>query len=92
MNVMLSGATGFLGTVVVKKLLKENHSVSALVRPHKTHDHLERVNIVPGDITKPETFSGAMENHDAVIHLAGSVGYGQSWEICRKVNTQFHGK
>ena len=86
MKIFLTGATGFLGEYALDRLLKEKHSVRALVLSRESTAHMKNIEIVEGDITAPETFRGSLKGCDAVIHLAGAVGYGQTLENCINVN------
>ena len=75
MHVFLTGATGFVGSAVLRTLLKQNHRVRCLVR--SPNDKLaamgEAVAQIEGDITKPETLQGAIDGCDAVVHLVGII-------------------
>ena len=74
MKVLVTGATGFVGTYVLRQLLEDDHEVRALVRPDsesKLGDLADRVEVVQGDITQPETLQGQFDGCDAVIHLVG---------------------
>lgn len=86
MKIFLTGATGFLGEYVLDRLLHEKHTVRVLVQSPGPMVHTKKVEIVEGDITVPETFRGRLKGCDAVIHLAGAVGYGQTFENCINVN------
>lgn len=86
MKVFLTGASGFLGEYVIKQLLKEKHTIRALVLSPGELEPAKGVEIVQGDITSPETLSGKLKGCDAVIHLAGAVGYGQTFRNCINVN------
>jgi len=73
MNVLVTGATGFIGSRLVPALSDKGFNIRCLVR--KTSDisklkELKNVDFFYGDITDPETISGAAQNIDTVIHLA----------------------
>lgn len=75
MLVFLTGATGFVGSYVLRALLEQGHRVRCLVR---SPDNVlaqtgAAVEQVEGDITKPETLQGTMRGCDAVIHLVGII-------------------
>lgn len=75
-NVLVTGATGFLGGNLIVELAKNGNSVTCLV---KTDDNIERllksdVNIVYGDITKKESLINAVDGFEYVFHLAGMLG------------------
>ena len=78
MRVLLTGATGFLGSHIVDALLAGGHEVVALVRPRRlaTPDvQLPTRNRVPGDILDPESLGRAFAHVDAVIHTAAMVTF-----------------
>jgi nucleoside-diphosphate-sugar epimerase len=76
MNVLVTGATGFLGRYVVAEALRRGHRVYALVRPAQPeagpwcdHPRLERVR---GDLRHPAGLGAALRGVDAVLHLAAA--------------------
>ncbi len=76
MNVLVTGASGFLGGWIVEQLVKKGHQVRALVR--KTSDttflsSLTGVEMVFGHIEDAAALSAAVAGVDAVIHSAGLV-------------------
>ena len=68
MTVLVTGATGLVGTRLVKRLIDADIDVRALVRPGKTVPG--SVVIVEGDLLDPVTLPAAVTGVDAVIHLA----------------------
>ncbi|HEX5432708.1 MAG TPA: NAD(P)H-binding protein, partial [Candidatus Angelobacter sp.] len=50
MKVFLTGATGFVGRNMLKRLLENGHSVRALVREREGLHELPGVAYIPGDI------------------------------------------
>jgi dihydroflavonol-4-reductase len=74
MQVLVTGATGFLGSHVVRALLARGHRVRALVRPGgaRTHVELAGVALADGDLLAEPTLHEACRDVDAVVHAAGS--------------------
>ncbi len=73
MNYFVTGATGFVGSVLVKKLRQAGHEIRASVRDrHKAKD-LETlgVRLFKGDVTEKESMREAMTGVDGVFHVAG---------------------
>ena len=74
MNIFLTGASGFVGKEILKRLLEKDYNVFALVRDEKklniTHENLTLVN---GDILKVDTYKNALSNCDAIINLVGII-------------------
>ena len=75
MNVFLTGATGFVGSYVLKELVARGHKVRCLVRTagRKLSVEAGQVEKVEGDIGDPESLKGKMFECDAVIHLVGII-------------------
>ncbi|MDH3997546.1 MAG: complex I NDUFA9 subunit family protein [Desulfuromonadales bacterium] len=75
MKVFLTGATGFVGSEVLRQLIAAGHQVRALVRAG-SEDKLserEQVEIHHGDVTDRASLDGALEGCEAVIHLVGII-------------------
>lgn len=72
MRAFVTGATGFLGGRLVRRLLDRGWKVSALVRSPDRAVRLRElgVTLVPGDVTEPATLTGPMRRADALFHLA----------------------
>ncbi|HOS84138.1 MAG TPA: NAD(P)-dependent oxidoreductase [Bacteroidales bacterium] len=73
MNVLLTGASGFIGSHVLIQLLNSGHSVTALVRNAKKVSELAilpKVQVVEADITDFKTIASIVKGHDACVHVA----------------------
>ena len=77
MKVLVTGATGFLGGWLVKRLLAEGHDVRIIKRASSSLEELEglKLDIVPGDVTDSGSLLNACRGVDTVFHLAGLIGY-----------------
>lgn len=71
-RVLVTGATGFVGSHVVSKLLERGERVRVLVRPQSSLKNLEGlfVETVRGDLTDPESVRAVMAGCRRVFHVA----------------------
>lgn len=71
-RIMLTGATGFTGGALAKKLVAQGHTVVALVRPTGNTRSLDALgaNLVEGDITNADAVSKAAEGCDIIYNIA----------------------
>ncbi len=71
---LLTGATGLVGSTLLPRLLAEGTEVRCLVRdPRGLGSQRVRVQIALGDLTDPPSFRNALRGVDTVIHLAASI-------------------
>jgi uncharacterized protein YbjT (DUF2867 family) len=78
-TVLVVGATGSIGRLVVEEALRQGHAVRALVRdPAKARRLLAGAELVVGDVTRPETLAPAVQGIDAVVFTLGSDGRGKT--------------
>jgi uncharacterized protein YbjT (DUF2867 family) len=71
---LLTGATGLVGSTLLRRLLAEGSQVRCLVRdPRGLGSERVRVQIALGDLTDPPSFRNALRGVDTVIHLAASI-------------------
>jgi uncharacterized protein YbjT (DUF2867 family) len=71
---LLTGATGQVGSALLGRLLAEGVPVRCLVRdPRRLGPRRVRVQIALGDLTDPPSFRNAMRGVDTVVHLAASI-------------------
>ena len=72
-NILITGATGFLGTHLIKRLLaQKSYNLTALVR--NSTNLSEGCNLSLCDIRDYESVSETVARSDIIIHLASLVG------------------
>lgn len=76
MKVFVSGATGFIGIQLVKRLVKQGDTVHALYRSETKADliRLPGVKLFKGDILDPSSLAFAMKGCHAAYHTAAFAG------------------
>ena len=83
-NILILGATGHLGKVLVKKLVASNCNVTALVRtPEKLDKSFTSIKIIKGSPTNENDVSKSLENIDVVISVLGH-GFRTNYPIQEK--------
>ena len=79
-SVFVTGATGFIGKALVRRLLAAGtYSIKALVRhvpEHKSND----LSWVGGNLLDAKTYQSSLRNVDTVIHLAAATGRASRYE------------
>ena len=83
MKTLVTGATGFLGSHIVERLLEQGHEVRALARKTSDINHLKTTGaeIVIGDVEDYDSICHAVGGMEVVFHAAARVmpGWGK-WE------------
>ena len=104
-NILITGGAGFIGSNLALKLLAKGYHVSVLdnlskqihgENPDKTSPLYQstknKVNFIFGSVTNRSDWIKAIDDQDAVIHLAAETGTGQSmYEIEKYVNSNIGG-
>ena len=72
MKTFITGASGFVGSAVLRRLIEERHTVVALVRASSDRSNLAGlpVEIVTGNLTDPDSFAAALVDCDCLFHVA----------------------
>ncbi len=71
---LLTGATGLIGSALLRRLIADGQPVRCLVRePRRLGPQRVQVQIALGDLADPPSFRNAMRGVDTVVHLAASM-------------------
>jgi len=70
--ILVTGATGFLGTYLIPRLVENGYKVRCLVRQSSDTSLLKRLNVETtyGDITDKTSIEASLDNVDIIVHLA----------------------
>jgi uncharacterized protein YbjT (DUF2867 family) len=79
MNVLVTGATGFVGGRLVPALLDAGHDVTVLVRDAERYGGPADVTVVEGDLLEPGSFDDALDV-EAAYYLVHSMQSGADFE------------
>jgi uncharacterized protein YbjT (DUF2867 family) len=81
-NILVAGASGYVGGRLVPKLVENNYSVRCMARsPEKLKArNWPDVEVVQGDVLKPETLPSALQGIDIAYYLIHSMGSTQDFE------------
>lgn len=104
-NILITGGAGFIGSNLALKLIDKGYNVTVLdsLSPQIHGDNPEttsplylsikdKVKFIHGSVTSYDDLMKALDDQDAVIHLAAETGTGQSmYEINKYVNTNIGG-
>ncbi len=76
-KILVTGATGQLGSSLVKRLIEEGKDVRIFLLPKTNHPFLKDLKIekVYGDITNISDVKNAIKDIDYIYHVAGIVSY-----------------
>ena len=78
MTLLVIGATGSIGSLVVENALRQGYSVRALARgPEKARQLPAKAEAAIGDLTRPDTLEAVVKDIDAIVFAHGSDGAGK---------------
>jgi len=92
MRILVTGATGFIGSHLVENLLPTGHQVRVLIRREPVEYPFSwlsdnSVEIVKGNITNTADVAKATKNRDVIFHLAAMLGkWGVPGQTYHEVN------
>jgi len=104
-NILITGGAGFIGSNIALKLINKGYKLTVLdnLSPQIHGDNpentsplyrsiIDKVKFIEGSVTSKEDWVNALENQDAIIHLAAETGTGQSmYEIKKYIDVNIGG-
>ena len=71
-QVFVTGGSGFIGQVLIRRLIADQHDVRALVRSAASADTVAALGATPvrGELTEPDTWRDAVRGSEVLFHLA----------------------
>lgn len=98
-NILVTGGAGFIGSFLVDELVNKNFNVRVFDNLEEQVHHGQipqyfnkSAELIKGDVRNYESLQQAIEDMDAIFHLAASVGVGQSnYQIKKYVDTNTGG-
>jgi nucleoside-diphosphate-sugar epimerase len=88
MKVLITGAPGWMGSLLAETLVKDGREVRCLVQPHADTSSLGAMDaeIATGDVTDPDSLKKACAGTDTIFHCAGII-HPRRVEQFYKINT-----
>ena len=104
-NILITGGAGFIGSNLALKLVSKGYNITVLdnlstqihgENPNETSPLYisikDKVNFINGTVTSEKNWIEAIQNQDAIVHLAAETGTGQSmYNIRNYVDTNIGG-
>lgn len=104
-NILITGGAGFIGSNIALKLVNKGFNVTVLdnlspqihgTDPKSTSplykSIINKVKFIEGSVTSRKDWENALDNQDAIIHLAAETGTGQSmYQIQRYIDVNVGG-
>ncbi|MEE8137623.1 MAG: NAD-dependent epimerase/dehydratase family protein [Thermoanaerobaculia bacterium] len=90
MRIFLTGATGYIGSALCRRLARQGHELRALVRSTSRVEELRSldVRLFEGDITDRYSMREGMSGADWVVHAAAELDFEASLDRMRPVNAE----
>lgn len=89
MKALVTGATGFLGSHLCRRLVSDGFEVTALCRPTSEADRIADlpITIKTGDVTDRQSVEAAVSGNDVVFHAAA---HGAYWGHHKKIQNEIN--
>jgi uncharacterized protein YbjT (DUF2867 family) len=80
MDVLVTGASGFVGSYLLPELHESEHNVSILTRRPDEFDEAANVTVFSGDVLEPGSFDDALADVDVAYYLIHAMGGGEGFK------------
>ena len=89
-NILVTGATGFVGKKLVQQLFHEENKIRILRQGPLLipQNWMGEIEIRDGDLTHPETLAGIADGIETVYHLAGEIREKSLYDAVNRVGTE----
>jgi len=79
-NIIITGATGFLGSFLIKKLAAEGNRITIFTRNRQSADKIPNdVKIIEWDYRSAGEWTEVLNQNEIIIHLAGANLFARRW-------------
>lgn len=87
MNIVITGATGFIGSHITDELVKQGHNVSVIIRKNSSLKNIEGlpINVFEVDYENIDSVKKATSTAEIIIHCAGML-FGKDYNDLKKAN------
>ena len=74
-TIAITGATGFVGAALTRRLVASGRKIQALIRPESSHKRPAGIDVrwIDGDLENSESLRRLLHGADTVVHCAGAV-------------------
>jgi NADH dehydrogenase len=73
-KIAVTGASGFVGSHLIDRLLRDGHEITVLSHSQRGRVHLdERIRVVSGSVEDPEALTALCAGNQVVFHLVGII-------------------
>jgi len=84
MRVLITGATGLVGSFLTRKLLEDGHTLVATKREHSNlalvNDISDQIEWIETDLSEAIFWDDHLNDIDAIVHTAAIVSFDKRWE------------
>ncbi len=90
MRIFLTGASGYIGQALCRRLAADGHELRALVRPTSEVGALEELGVAlfTGDVADRYSMREGMSGADCVVHAAAELDFDAPDERMRRINVE----